>query len=80
VARNIEDYVELAVRIGKSPRTLARLKRSVQERRWTSPLFDTLSWMGLWQRQLQNIADLVAAGYFPPAHLHLVGGSTRDAA
>ena len=79
VARTIEDYLNLAVRIGNSARTLARLKRSVQERRWKSPLFDTLGWMGLWQRQLRNLADLVAAGYFPPAHVHLVGGSTRDA-
>jgi hypothetical protein len=28
--------------------------------------------MRLWQRQLRNTADLVAAGYFPPAHMHLL--------
>ena len=79
IARNLDDYLDLAVRIASNSTTLALLKRKVQQRRWTAPVFDTLGWMPRWQRQLRNMADLVAAGYFPPAHMHMVGGSTRDA-
>lgn len=77
IARNMHDYVELGVKIGRNLTTLALLKQSVRERRWTSEVFNTLGWMARWQRQLRNMADMVAAGYFPPAHMHLVGGSTR---
>lgn len=80
IARNLEDYEELAVRIASNRTTLAALKRKLRTRRWTSPVFDTMGWMPRWERQLRNMADLVAAGYFPPAHMHMVGGSTRDAA
>ena len=80
IARNLDDYLELAVRITSNRTTLAALKRKIQARRWTSPVFDTMGWMPRWQRQLRNMVDLVAAGYFPPAHMHMVGGSTRDAA
>jgi protein O-GlcNAc transferase len=78
VARNLHDYQELAVRIAGNASALASLKRRVRQLRWTSPVFDTVGWMGRWERQLRNAADLVAAGYFPPAHMHLAGGSTRD--
>ena len=71
IARNLADYMEIGLRLAARPRVLARLKERVRKLRWTSTVFDTVGWMRLWQRQLRNTADLVAAGYFPPAHMHL---------
>ena len=78
IARNLCDYRELAVKLASNASALARLKHRVRARRWTSPVFDTLGWMRRWERQVRNLADLVTAGYFPPAHLHLVGDCTRE--
>ncbi|EKX54160.1 hypothetical protein GUITHDRAFT_132555 [Guillardia theta CCMP2712] len=72
VSRNLADYEDIAVRLLSRRDRLRALREELRQQRWQSPLFDTIRWFSLWERQIKKAVDLVLAGYYPPAHMHII--------
>lgn len=57
IARNLEDYIDIAVSLGTRPLLLADLKKRLRDARATSQLFDGPRWMVGWERALRLAVD-----------------------
>ena len=61
MARNVDEYEELAVRLALCSGCLAQVRQRLVDQRGQVPLFNTQSWLAAWERGLLALADLDAA-------------------
>ena len=67
IARNEDDYAEIAIALGRRPRLLRRAKACIRKGKVEAPLFDTALWVRDQERAMRMAAEVAFAHPSSPA-------------